>query len=98
MFELSAPEWRVLRSQSVISKLGSGGRGYAQHVLAMLSSVLDSDRAIAVSIEIIRAFVRIPRLLEADRSLARKFDRIERKLASHDRAIVGIVSAIRQLM
>lgn len=60
--------------------------------------MLNSDRAIAVNIEIMRSFVRIRRLLEADESLARKFDRLERKLASHDQAIVGILSAIRQLM
>jgi hypothetical protein len=64
----------------------------------MLSSVLNSDRAIVVNIEIMRTFVRIRTLLEADRSLARKFNRIEQKLASHDEAIVGILSAIRQLM
>jgi hypothetical protein len=103
MFELSAPEWTALRSQSVTSKLGRGGRRYAPYAfteqgVAMLSSVLNSDRAIAVNIEIMRTFVRIRRLLEADRSLARKFDRLERKLASHDQAIVGILSAIRQLM
>jgi hypothetical protein len=61
------------------------------------SSVLSSDRAIAANIEIMRSFVRIRRLLEAHKSLARKFDRLERKLASHDQAIVGILSAIRQL-
>ena len=64
----------------------------------MLSSVLNSSRAIAVNIEIMRSFVRIRRLLEADKSLARKFDSPERKLASHDQAIVGILSGIRQLM
>jgi len=66
--------------------------------VAVLSSVLTSDRAIAVNIEIMRLFVRIRRLLEADRSLARKFDRLERNLASHDQAIVSILAAIRQLM
>lgn len=64
----------------------------------MLSSVLNSDRAIAVNIEIMRSFVRIRRMLEADRSLASRFERLERKFASHDQAIVGILSAIRQLM
>jgi hypothetical protein len=64
----------------------------------MLSSALNSDRAIAVNIEIMRSFVRIRRMLEADKFLARKFDRLERKLASHDQAIVGILSAIRQLI
>jgi hypothetical protein len=103
MFELSSAEWTALRSQSVTSKPGRGGRRYAPYAfteqgVAMLSSVLSSDRAIAVNIEIMRSFVRIRRLLEADKSPARKFDRLERKLASHDQAIVGILSAIRQLM
>ena len=103
MFELSAAEWAALRSQSVTSKLGRGGRRYAPYAfteqgVAMLSSVLNSGRAIAVNIEIMRSFVRIRSLLEADRSLARKFDRLERKLASHDQSIVGILAAIRQLM
>jgi hypothetical protein len=103
MFELSGAEWADLRSQSVTSKPGRGGRRYAPYAfteqgVAMLSSVLNSDRAIAVNIEIMRSFVRIRSLLEADRSLARKFDRLERKLASHDQLIVGILAAIRQLM
>src|ERR1019366_4951195 len=66
--------------------------------VAMLSSALTSDRATAVNIEIMRSFVRIRRSLEADRSLARKFDRLERKRASHDQSIVGILSAVRQVM
>jgi hypothetical protein len=103
MLELSAAEWAALRSQSETSKTGRGGRRYAPYAfteqgVAMLSSVLNSDRAIAVNIEIMRSFVRIRRLLEADKSLARRFDRFERKLASHDQAIVGILAAIRQLM
>jgi hypothetical protein len=103
MFELSAAEWAALRSQSVTSKPSRGGRRYAPYAfteqgVAMLSSVLNSDRAIAVNIQIMRSFVRIRRLLETDNSLARKFDRFEQKLASHDQAIVGILSAIRQLM
>jgi hypothetical protein len=103
MFELSAAEWVALRSQSVTSKSGRGGRRYSPYAfteqgVAMLSSVLNSDRAIAVNIEIMRSFVRIRRLLEADKSLARKFDRLEQKFTSHDQAIVGILAAIRQLM
>jgi len=103
MFELSAAEWTALRSQSVTSKPSRGGRRYAPYAfteqgVAMLSSVLNSDRAIAVNIEIMRSFVRIRRLLEADKSLARKFDRLERKLASHDQTIVSILAAIRRLM
>jgi hypothetical protein len=86
----------------VISKSGRGVRRYSpyaftQQGVAMFSSVLKSDRAIAVNIEITRSFVRIRWSLEADKALARKFGLLERKLASHDHAIVGILSATRQL-
>jgi hypothetical protein len=103
MFELSVPEWSALRSQSVTSKLGRGGRRYAPYAfteqgVAMLSSVLNSGRAIAVKIEIMWAFVRIRNLLATNRAIARRFERLERKSASHDQAIVGVLSAIRELM
>ena len=68
----------------------------------MLSSVLGSERAIAVNIEIMRAFVRMRELLSSNRELARRFAqleaRIDKKLATHDEAIAAILSAIRQLM
>jgi len=60
--------------------------------------VLNSSRAITVNIEIMRSFVRSRTLLEADKALARKFDRLERKLASHDQAIGGLLAAIRGLI
>ena len=68
----------------------------------MLSSVLKSARAIAVNIQIMRAFVRMRELLISNRELAQKLDqleaRLEKKLASHDEAIAAILSAIRELM
>src|SRR5205823_13000821 len=67
----------------------------------MLSSVLKSGRAIAVNIQIMRAFVRMRELLISNRELAQKLDqleaRLEKKLASHDEAIAAILSAIREL-
>jgi hypothetical protein len=77
MFELSAAEWAALRSQSVTSKPGRGGRRYAPYAfteqgVAMLSSVLNSVRAIAVNIEIMRSFVRIRNLLATNKAVARK--------------------------
>src|ERR1700690_1424423 len=68
MFELSSAESAALRSQSVTSKPGRGGRRYAPYAfteqgVAMLSSVLNSSRAIAVNIEIMRTFVRIRNFL-----------------------------------
>lgn len=105
MFQLTASEWAGLRSQVVTSK--RGGRRYAPHAfteqgVAMLASVLGSDRAIAVNIQIMRAFVRMRELLISNRALADKLDqleaRLERKLTTHDAAIAAILSAIRELM
>ncbi len=108
MFQLNAEERELLRSQSVISKaLGRGGRRYAPYVfteqgVAMLSSVLNSPRAIAVNIEIMRAFVRLRDLIAGNKELARRLEeleaRIARKLSTHDQAIAGILDAIRALM
>ena len=75
---------------------------FTEQGVAMLSSVLGSERAIAVNIEIMRAFVRMRELLASNKELARRVDeleaRIEKKLATHDEAIAAILSAIRQLM
>ena len=107
MFQLTAAEWAGLRSQIVTSKPRRGGRRYAPYAfteqgVAMLSSVLASERAIAVNIQIMRAFVRMRELLISNRELAQKLDqleaRLEKKLTSHDRAIAAILSAIRELM
>ena len=107
MFQLSAAEWQALRSQTVISKTGRGGRRYAPYAfteqgVAMLSSVLSSERAIAVNIQIMRVFVRMREVLASNRELARRFAQLEsrlgKKLAEHDDAIAAILSAIRELM
>jgi hypothetical protein len=60
----------------------------------MLSSILNSDRAIRVNIAIMRAFVKLRQILETNRELARKFSELERRVGKHDREI----AAIRQLM
>ncbi len=105
MFQLTDQEFRDLRSQFVTSSWG--GRRYAPYVfteqgVAMLSSVLNSPRAIAVNIEIMRAFVRLREMIAGNKELARRLDeleaRIERKLCTHDQAIAGILDAIRALM
>jgi ORF6N domain len=107
MFQLNAAEWLPLRSQFVISKAGRGGRRYPPYVfteqgVAMLSSVLGSKRAIAVNIEIMRAFVRTRELVGSNKELARRFGQLEartdKKLSEHDEAITAILSAIHELM
>jgi hypothetical protein len=75
---------------------------FTEQGVAMLSSVLNSDRAIAVNIQIMRAFVQLRGLLASNQELARRFAqleaRIDKKLSAHDEAITAILSAIRQLM
>ena len=101
MFQLGAEEFATLRSQTVTSN--RGGRRYLPYVfteqgVAMLSSVLRSERAIAVNIEIMRAFVKLREWLSTNKELARKLDELERRIASHDQAIAGVLDAIRHLM
>lgn len=84
MFQLDADEWSALRSQSVISNGGRGGRRYAPYVfteqgVAMLSSVLGSAQAIAVNIEIMRAFVRLREVIVSNKELALRLDDLENK-------------------
>src|SRR5262249_1772257 len=99
MFKLTASETASLRSQIVISNSGRGGRrtapyAFTEQGVAMLSSVLRSPRAVRVNIEIMRAFVRLRQLLDANIQLARKLDDLERKC---DARFVAVFEAIDHL-
>ena len=103
MFQLTADEWISLRSQIVTSNARHGGRRYipcafTEQGVAMLSSVLNSSRAIAVNVEIMRAFVRMRALLASNEELAQKLTELERLVDSHDSMIVGILKQIHELM
>ena len=83
MFRLNSDEFEALRSQIVTSN-GRGGRRYLPYAfteqgVAMLSSVLRSERAVQVNVEIMRAFVRLRQLVSTNAELARKMDELERK-------------------
>ena len=103
MFPLSDQDVARLRSQSVISKpQGRGGRRYrrqafTEHGAIMAASVLNSPRAIEVSVYVVRAFVRMRDALATHRELGRRLDQLQSKVGTHDRAIGGILAAIRQL-
>jgi hypothetical protein len=71
---------------------------FTEQGVAMLSSVLKSERAIQVNIEIMRAFVKLRRMLSTHRKLARKLSELESRIAKHDEEIRAIFEAIRQLM
>jgi len=103
MFQLNNQEVITLRSQIVISKSGKGGRRFIPYVfteqgVAMLSSVLNSERAILVNIAIMRAFVKLREILSVNKELAHKLVQLERKIEKHDTEIKVIFDAIRQLM
>ena len=103
MFQLTTLDLQGLRSQFVISKAGRGGRRYRPYAfteqgVAMLSSVLNSPRAIAVNIEIMRAFVRLRGLATPHELLVARLDRLTRKLALHDTEIGAILKVIRRLV
>lgn len=104
MFQLTPEEARILRSQIATLKNARGQhRKYRPYVfteqgVAMLSSVLNSDRAIQVNIAIMHAFVRLRKFLASHKELAEKLSELERKIGKHDEAIDAIFEAIRQLM
>lgn len=71
---------------------------FTEHGVAMLSTVLNSDRAVQMSILIIKAFVRLRELLSTHKELAQKLVDLERKIEKHDAEIQAIFEAIRQLL
>lgn len=108
MFQLTAAEAETLKSQFATSKVhGRGGRRYlpyafTEHGAIQAATILNSSRAVEMSVYVVRAFVKLRELLASNSELARRLDELEarlaRKLTTHDEAIVAILSAIRQLM
>lgn len=99
MFMLSSQEWENLKSQFVISSWGGLRRAvpyaFTEQGVAMLSSVLRSNRAIQVNIEIMRAFVRLRQMIGAYSELAAKLEALEEK---YDDQFKVVFDAIRELM
>ena len=108
MFQLTAQEAAALRSQIATLKAGRGQHrkylpyAFTEHGAIMAASVLNSPRAVEMSVYVVRAFVQLREMLASNRELAKRLDqleaRIQKKLTTHDEAIAAILSAIRQLM
>src|SRR5580700_2764619 len=103
VFQLTAKEDEVLRSQFVTSKPGRGGRRYApyaftEHGAIMAATVLNSERAVQMSVFVVRAFVRLRDMLATSRRLAGKIDELENRLDTNDSLILDISAAIKELM
>ena len=99
MFQLSKDEFDSLRSQIVISKKRGGRRyppyAFTEQGVAMLSSVLNSDRAIQVNIQIMRAFTKLREMLSTHEDLKKKIEAMEKK---YDQQFQVIFEAIKQLL
>jgi hypothetical protein len=102
MFELSEQEIDTVVSQFVIPDRrrfgGAKPMAFTEQGIAMLSSVLNNERAIKVNIAIMRAFVKLRHVLDTNRELAQKFSELEQRVDKHDEEIAAILEAIRQLM
>lgn len=95
---LERDEWANLKSQNVTSSWGGARKpphAFTEQGIAMLSSVLRSPQAVQVNIEIMRAFVRLRRLLGEHRELSRRLDELESR---YDQQFRSVFTAIRQLM
>ncbi len=107
MFRLSAAEHATLISQIATSKRGRGGRrklpwAFTEHGAIQAANVLNSSRAAAIGVYVVRAFVQLRELLSSNQELTRQFAQLEarlgKRLTEHDVAIAAILSAIRELM
>jgi len=108
MFQLIPEELTSLRSQFATLKEGRGQHrkylpyAFTEHGAIMAATILNSPRAVEMSVYVVRAFVQLRELLSSNRELARRFaqleTRLDKKLTEHDRAIGAILSAIRELM
>ena len=102
MFQLTLEEARVSRSQFATLKQGKNIKylpyAFTEQGVAMLSSVLNSGRAIEVNVQIIRVFVRLRELMITHKELARKIEELEAKFRKHDENFVVVFAAIKKLL
>ena len=103
IFQLTAKESESLRLQNATSNSKRGGRRYqpyafTEHGAIMAATVLNSPRAVKMSVFVVRAFVHFRRLVVNNSALAAKLDELESRLESHDTAIGELIAAVRELM
>lgn len=101
MFQLTANEFGNLKSQFATSSWGGRRKlpfAFTEHGAIMAATVLNSARAIEMSIYVVRVFVQLRELLASNKELAAKLDELERRVGAHDRVIVDLVNAIRDHM
>lgn len=102
-FQLTTGEWAALISQIAISKTGRGGRRklpwvFTEHGAIMLAGLLNSPRAVEMSVFVVRAFVQMRETLLGNRQLAAKLEELERRIGGHDETLASLIDAIRPLL
>jgi hypothetical protein len=102
-FRLTTSEFKRLKSQFATSNEGRGGRRtlpwvFTEHGAIMLASVLNSAVAVQASVRVVRAFIRLREMVAANAQLATKLKDLERRLDSHDEAIVELFAVLKQLL
>jgi ORF6N domain len=101
-FVLTREEFTNLISQDAISRSHGGRRtlpiAFTEHGAIMLASVLNSEIAVQASIRVVRAFVRLREMVAANAQLASKLAELERRLDSHDEAIIDLFATLKRLL
>ena len=102
-FQMTPEEHAALISQIAISKNGRGGRRklpwvFTEHGAIMLAAHLNSERAVEMSVFVVRAFVQMREVLMGNRQLAAKLAELEKRVGGHDAVIADLITAIRQLL
>ena len=105
LFELTTEEFANLKSRFATSSWGGRRKrplAFTEHGAIQAATILNSPRAVEMSVYVVRAFVKLREVLSSNRELARRFEqlesRLDSKLTEHDEAITAILSAIRELM
>lgn len=104
MLQLTEDEYESLRSQFVTLKPGRGQHRkylpyvFTEHGAIMAATILNSPKAVEMSVFIVRAFVQLREMLSTNKEVAAKLLELERKVSSHDQAIAGLINTIKQLM
>jgi ORF6N domain len=102
-FQLSPHELKMLKSQNAMASKGHGGARYlpyafTEHGAIMAATVLNSERAIEMSVFVVLAFVRMRRAIAGNRNVLSKLAELEQRLEGHDAEIHSLMEAIRELM
>ena len=102
-FQLDPEEFDGLKSQIVISKTGRGGRrsppwAFTEHGAIMAASLLNSPRALEMSVFVVRGFVRLRDLARTHADLAKQLAALERRVTGHDEDLNQVLGALRQML